>query len=508
MTKVRLTMNARKYKPTVIFPVSLLLLLIFSYVTFGSVPKGKEPSRKPKELSKGSKIISKFKYSEIHWKVPEVGIDVKRVELKNGMILFLKEDHDLPLVNLKAIIRTGTLYEPIEKAGLANLTGKVLRTGGTKNISGDELDRELEYIAANLSASIGNESGSASLNVTTTNFEKALPLYADVLMAPRFEQEKIDLAKKEIKESIRRKNDSPASILSRNFSKLVYGDHPYGRSPEWEPISGITRDDLIAFHNKYFYPNNVLLAITGDFNEREMIKEIEEVFQEWIPGNVDFPRVAKAGAGLKPAPTVNLIQKDINQTNIRIGHLGIDRTNPDVFAITLMNFIMGGGSFTSRMTERVRSDEGLAYSVGSRYQTNTLDRGLFYANSQTKTESTHRVIDILLDEIQKIREFPVEDWELKLAKDVYINRYVFSWTSTASIVSQLMLLEYNGRPQDYYQTYMDKIRGITKEDIQRVANEYLKPDRLCIVVVGKSEKFDKSLDDFGEVNVILLEEPH
>jgi predicted Zn-dependent peptidase len=464
----------------------LLSIFIFSGLLLGAVPKGEEPSRRPAELSKGSKIISKFKYPEIEWKIPEVGVDVKRVKLKNGMILFLKEDHDLPLINLYAIIRTGALYEPLAKAGLANITGKVLRTGGTKNISGDELDRELEYIAANLTTSIGNESGIASLNVTKGNFKKALPLYADILMAPRFEQEKIDLMKKEIKESIRRKNDSPASILSRNFNTLVYGDHPYGRSPEWEPISGITRDDLISFHEKYYHPNNMFLGITGDFNEREMIAEIEKVF--------------------KPPPIVNLIQKDINQTNIRIGHLGIDRKNPDVFTITLMNFIMGGGSFTSRMTERVRSDEGLAYSVGSRYQTNTLERGVFYANSQTKTGSTHRVIDILLEEIQKIREIPVEDWELKLAKDVYINRYVFNWTSPASIVSQLMLLEYDGRPQDYYKTYLENIRGITKEDIQRVANEYLKPEHICIVIVGKSEDFYKPLDDLGEVNIIPLED--
>ncbi len=159
------------------------------------------------------------------------------------------------------------------------------------------------------------------------------------------------------------------------------------------------------------------------------------------------------------------------------------------------------------MTERVRSDEGLAYSVGSRFQTDTQDLGTFYANCQTKTETTHRTIDILLEEIEKIRIAPVEDWELELGKNVYINRYVFNWTSTASIVSQLMFLEYNNRPRDYYQTYLDKIRAVKKEDIQRVAKEYLHPDRLCILVVGDSENFDKPLDDLGEVKVISLKEP-
>ncbi|MCH7760357.1 insulinase family protein [candidate division TA06 bacterium] len=485
--------------------VNLLSILLLSTLLVGSVPKGEEPSRKPKANSKGAKIISKFKYPEIHWKVPEVGEDVKRIEMENGMILYLKEDHNLSLINLQAIIRTGAFYEPKEKEGLANLTGRVLRTGGTQNLSGDELDRELEYIAANLSTSIGDESGRASLNVLKKNFDKALTHFAELLMSPRFEQEKIDLAKKEIKESIRRQNDSPGSILSREFYKLIYGDHPYGRSLEWEPISKIARKDLIAFHKKYFHPNNIILGITGDFNEGEMIEKIKRNFRDWKSSTIDFPEVPKVEE--KFTGSVNLIPKEINQTNIRIGHLGVDRTNPDIYAITLMNFVLGGGSFTSRMTERVRSDEGLAYSVGSRFQTDTQDLGAFYANCQTKTETTHRTIDILLEEIEKIRNAPVEDWELELGKNVYINRYVFNWTSTVSIVSQLMFLEYNNRPRDYYQTYLDKIRAVTKEDIQRVAKEYLHPDRLCILVVGDSENFDKPLDDLGEVKVISLKEP-
>ena len=477
-------MSEENHRSSKIFSITFLILLLQVPFCWGIDPKGEEPSRRPKVISKGAKILSSLKYPEIHWKVPEVGLDVKRVELENGMVLYLMEDHDLPLIHLQAIIRTGSLYEPEEKAGLADLTGEVIRTGGTQDLSGDDLDRELESIACNLSTSIGIESGEATLNCLVGNFDRALDLFSQVLRNPRFEEEKINLAKKEIEESIRRENDNPGTILSWEFSRLIYGNHPYGRSPKLEPISKISRQDLIDFHKRYFHPNNILLGITGDFKEEEMIQKINTLLGDWKPESIKFPEVPKVNPQFKD--TLLFIPKELNQSNIRIGHLGVDRSSPDIYAITLMNFILGGGSFASRMTERIRSDEGLAYSVGSRFDTESQDLGVFYATCQTKTESTQRAIDIILEEIRKIREVPVEVWELELAKEVYINRYIFNWTSAASMVRQLMLLEYSRRPRDFFETYLEKLNHVSREDILRVAQIYLHPDRLSIVIVGDS----------------------
>lgn len=451
--------------------------------------------------SEGAKIVSKFKFKPIEFTPPKPD----RLVLDNGMVLYLLEDHDLPVFRISARIRTGEIYEPAEKAGLANLVGNVMRRGGTKSRSFEQINEELEFIAASVETQIGRESGSASLSVMKKDIDKGLEIFADVLMNPEFSEEMIRKEKDEILEDIRRENDNPSQIVFREFRKILYkADHPYSRNIKGykDTIERITRDDMVVFHKKYFHPNNIIMGISGDFDSKEIVERIKIVFSEWKNEEIHFPEVSAVEKEFKRS--INYIYKDVNQATVVFGHIGINRLNEDFFPINIMNFILGEGGFTSRIASKIRSDEGLAYSAYSAFHT-PRDLGFFFASCQTKSESTVRAISLALDEVRKIREEQVDDEELELAKDTYINQFIFKFTSSASIVSQMIDIEYEGLPLNYLENYVENIKKVTKEDIARVAKEYLRPDDIKLLVIGDMEKFDKPLTEFGEVNTIELE---
>ncbi|NIR63369.1 MAG: insulinase family protein, partial [Aliifodinibius sp.] len=298
----------------------------------------------------GASIAQKH-YKELEY--PELrDIKVPKVEqatLSNGIKLFLLEDRELPLIELSARIRTGSIYEPADKIGLAAITGEVMRTGGTKTKTGDEIDEELERIAAEVETSIGEDAGYARMSVLKKDIDTGLNILADVLMNPEFREEKIELSKVQHRSGIARRNDNVQQIAYREFAKLIYGaESPYARHPEYETIDNITRDDLIEFHKKYYHPNNVIMGVWGDFDAKTMKKKIEEAFKDWKKVELNIPPVPEVDYEFKP--TVNLIKKeDVNQTNIIMGHIGGRYDNPDYHALVLTNRILGGLPFTSRL---------------------------------------------------------------------------------------------------------------------------------------------------------------
>ncbi len=453
-----------------------------------------------KPESEGAKIVSGFKFKPLNFVPPKVD----RVVLENGMILYLLEDHDLPIFNITARIRTGAIYEPQEKAGLASLTGFVMRSGGTISMPADKMNEELEFMAVSVETAIDRESGSANLSTLRKDIDKSLKIFADVLMNPAFPEDKIRMRKDEVIESIRRENDNPSQIAQREFRKIMYDSkHPYSRKVEGtlESIEKITRDDMVAFHKKYFRPNNIILGISGDFNKDDIIKKLNAVFANWKKEEIQFPEVPKVDRRFEKA--VFYAYKDINQANVIMGHLGIHRKSPDYFPVMIMNFILGGGSFTARIPGRIRSDEGLAYSAYSAFQT-ARDIGMFFVSCQTKLESTNRAISIALEELEKIRKSPIDKEELTQAKETFTNQFVFRFTTSASIVGQKVDIEYEDLPLNYLETYIANVQAVTHEDVQRVARKYLHPDEIKILVVGDNAKFDKPLDSFGKVNVIEL----
>jgi len=425
----------------------------------------------------------------------------ERMILSNGMILYLLEDHELPLINLQMMIRTGDIYEPADKIALAGMTGTVMRTGGSRQHRGDEIDEMLDQVAARLSVGIGTHSGGASLDVLKKDFDFGLQLLADILMHPAFEEEKLTLVKNRALEGIRRRNDRASSIASREFWKQIYGaDNPYARESTEETVKAIQREDLIAFHQKYFVPNNIIVGVTGDFNKREMIKKIEKAFAGWEKKEIHFPKVPPVRE--RKAGGVYHIQRAIPQTQVRIGHLGIKQENPDSFALSIMNDVLGGGGMASRLFSDIRSRQGLAYSVGSIFRPGKLEKGVFLAYSGTRVESTHQAISTIIEHIEKIRKESVSDEEIKRAKDAFLNSFIFSFSSPDQIVGQQMSLEYYGLPSDYLEQYRDNVAKVTKADVLRVAREYLHPDRLVILAVGDETQFDKALLTLGKVETI------
>ncbi|MBI3607403.1 MAG: insulinase family protein [Nitrospirae bacterium] len=430
----------------------------------------------------------------------------ERVVLPNGIILYLLEDHELPMVSLSAMIRTGSIYEPADKLGLASLTGTVMRTGGTVSRSGDELDEELEFVGAEMGAGIGGDAGSASLNVLTKDVARGVALFAEMLVHPAFAPEKLDLAKKQAIEGIRRRNDSPGSIASREFNKLLYGpDHPYARESTEATINAITRDDVVAFHRRYVHPNTTMIAATGDFNRAEFVALLTKTFEAWKRERVTWPAVLPVRD--QPVAPVNYVRREVSQTQVRMGHLAITQADPDFFAFSLLDDILGGQAFSSRLFQEVRTKSGLAYSVGSALIAGRFDRGTFLLYAQTKAGSTAQAISAMRAEFDRVRTTPVSRKELDDAKQAFLNSFVFSFSSPAQIVNRQMSLEYYGLPADFLERFRANVEKVTTKDLARVAQKHLRPDKMTILAVGDERTFDKPLSTFGPVRTISLDQP-
>ncbi|MDY7032598.1 MAG: pitrilysin family protein [Thermodesulfobacteriota bacterium] len=424
-----------------------------------------------------------------------------RITLNNGMVLYVLEDQELPLFNLSAVIRTGSIYDPTERVGLAQLTGKVMRTGGTKLMEPDEINDQLEYIAGSVEIGIGRESGSASLSVMKKDIDFGLKIFSDILMNPRFDQSKLDLAKKQKIEAIRRRNDNPSDIAFREFRRVLYKGNPRGRISTFESINAITRQDLIEFHDKFFRPGNMLFAVSGDFKKDVIIKKLEQTFQGWRKSPVSITEAPLPEYSLKRS--IHYAFKDVSQSTIVLGHLAVSKTDPDYYPFTVLNFILGGGGFNSRLTSEIRSNRGLAYSVGSFYR-GDVEYGVFAAICMTKSSTTYQAISLIEKIITETKENGVTEEELTWAKESIINKFIFTFTSSASVVNQQMWLEYDKLPDDYLQKYQENVSLVTHEDIRRVAKKYLHPDKSLFVIVGNGEAFDKPLSLLGEVTEIEL----
>lgn len=427
----------------------------------------------------------------------------ERRVLSNGMILYLMEDHELPLIDLQAMIRTGSIYEPADRIGLAGITGSLIRSGGNRSHSSEALDEILDQIAVSMSVHIGSDSGEASLNTLKKDFDAALKLFSETLMFPAFEEEKLVIEKNRALEDILRRNDRPSGIANREFFKQVYGaGNPYARESTAETVNAITRADLIVFHQKYFVPNNMILGITGDFEKEAMVESLEKAFSGWGKKVVDFPAVTAVIEREKGA--VYKISKQIPQTQVRIGHLGIKQNNPDFFALSIMNDILGAGGLTSRLFQDVRTRQGLAYSVGSVFQPGRFERGFFLAYGATRAEKSLQAITTMIQQIKTIREASVTDEELQQAKDAFLNSFIFSFSSPAQMVARQISLEYDGLPADFLEQYRANVEKVTKADILRVAEKYLHPDRLIIMAVGDESLFEKPLSELGTVEELVL----
>jgi predicted Zn-dependent peptidase len=424
------------------------------------------------------------------------------MELANGMIVYLLEDHELPIVNMTAYINAGSIYDPPEKTGLSMLASTVLRTGGTEDLTPEEMDAELEFMASSVEASISSDLGNVSMSTLTKNLDRTMQIYAKVLMKPAFREDRLKLAQNQTMEGLRRQNDNPKGIADRELRKALYAGHPIGAYPTTESVKAITRDDLINLHRRYFRPNRTILAVSGDINSAELTMRLETLFAGWEKTAEPLPVVAPPSVQVKPQ--VLLAYKDVNQSAIRIGHLGIDKDSPDLYAIRVLDYILGGG-FTSRLTQEIRSNQGLAYNVESHFDIGRRFPGTFIAQTETKSESTVKAIGMMRDIISGMTKEPVTNQELALAKNSIINTFIFGFAKPDAVVNQQARLEYYGYQKDYLDKYRENIAKVTKDDILQAARKHLHPEAFVISVVGNDNAFDKPLSTFGRVTDIKLD---
>lgn len=462
---------------------------LFSAVIFlalsacGSLPKVQEPVApvRPDQLN----------FPALSYAIPKI----EPILLPGGVRLYLKEDHELPLVEVTAMVGGGSINDPEVKTGLGELFAATLRTGGAGSRDAESFDRELARMAAELSVGTDSHATNIGLSIRGEDLNRGLGLLADLLRRPRFDQKRLDLARRQIIEGIRRRNDEPESIAHRALMSAIYPNHPLGREAGIESVSAVIRDDLLAFHQRYFQPSNLSLGISGDFDRKELLALLNQLFGDW-PSR-DFKSLPVPALNPPAAPAVRVANKAVPQTTILFGQLGISKDNPDLHALKVMNYILGGGGFNSRLMREVRSNRGLAYSVYSYYQIGRILPGVFFAGSETKSSSTLEVVRLMREQMEKIRTAVVSEAELRVAKDSLINSFVFAFTDAHEVIEQQMRLDFYGYPPEYLQSYRDKVSIVTAADVQRVTQQYLDPARQTLVLVGDSGSFDGSVEALG-----------
>lgn len=406
-----------------------------------------------------------------------------RRQLRSGVPVYLAPSDEFPLVSITFSFKGGAYLEPANKVGLANMTGAMIRRGGTSSTPAAQLDEQFDYLAAVATTGAGGLQASASLNALKSNLDEAFALFMDMLRNPGFEEDKVRVYKDEVIEALKQRNDDAGPILDREWAALMYGqDHFSARNPTLATIESITIDDLRAFHAKVFQPGNLIIAVTGDFNEADMLARLEKALEGWTAGE-RMPDPPAPSASV--APGVYRVEKDIPQGKVFIGMRGVTRDDPDYFPLLVMNDVLGGGGFTSRITKRVRSDEGLAYSAGSAMIMPVYYPGEYRAYFQSKNRTVALATKIIMEEIERIRTEPVGEKELETSKNSFIETFPRTFESKAGMLNVFVSDEWTGRDPSYWRTYRDNIRAVTPEDVRRVAEKRLNRDNLAIMVVGK-----------------------
>jgi len=413
-----------------------------------------------------------------------------RVNLKSGPVAYVVPDRELPLVNLVVYARTGEYLDPAGKEGLANLTGYLLARGGTKTKTAEEMEERLAFLAAQLNSAVNDTQGSVSLNLLSKDLAEGLDIIREVMTEPRFQDDKIALRKQQSLQAMKQRNDDSSSIESREYSFLAFGENFWvNRYSTAASIEAITRADLEQFHHAWFAPSNFVIAASGDFDRDQMIQKLETLFSNWpfqgepaqpIPTNTVFA-----------SPGIYLVDKDVNQGRVDMILPGITRDNPDYFSIIVMNDILGGGGFTSRIMSRVRSDEGLAYDAHSSFPGGVYYPSAFTAGFQSKSRTVPYAASIVEEEMKRVAKEPVSDTELNTSKRGFIERFPNSFSTKAQVANTFAQDEFTGRyakdPQ-FWQKYRGRIEKADAASIQNVASKYLQLEKLVILIVGKKDE--------------------
>jgi zinc protease len=456
-------------------------------------------------------------FNELHFVVPN-GNDYQH-RLSNGVVVYVAEDHTLPLVRLGIQLREGGYLDPPGKIGLAALTGGLIRTGGTESSSPGDFDEQVEFLAASLSSYGGDAQAGARLSCITPVLDDSLELFFDMLRHPRFDAERLAIEKGNVLEQMRQRNDDADDILGREWGFLLYGkDHYSSRRMTESDLESISRDDIVTFHEAYWRPENMIVTVSGDVDTDGILKTLETYLRDW-PGRGADNHWPPPEPTHSPVPGVYYVEKDIPQGKVRIGHLvpqWSDWTNPDRAAIQVMDEILGSSGFTSRIVKRVRSDEGLAYSARSNFSFDPLEPGTFTISFQSKNATVALAAQIALEEVRRMQAEPVSDEELTIAKNSLVETFPRRFESAAQIASIFSTDSFYGRSHDYWQRWRSEVESVTTDDVLRVSKSYLHPDDVVFLIVGKWDEIAPgdpdgraSMKEFfgGEVTHLPLRDP-
>jgi predicted Zn-dependent peptidase len=455
----------------------------------------------------------KLQFEKLNYTPPKPG--EYRHKLKSGATAYVAENHEVPTFQLTIHARTGTLYEPTEKAGVAGMTAHLMRNGGVEGMTAAEFDEQLALLAGEISVNIDTSKGTVRLFCLAKDADAALALLEKMLRTPVFDQKALDRYRTDVLSELEQRNASTRAIEAREWQFLMYGDHPSGTRYRRTKASveSITRDDLVAFHEKYFFPRNFIFAVAGDLETKEILAKLNNLLADWPDHELSLPAVSDQIPEVKPGVYM-IAKEDVNQSRIRVGHIGVKRDIPDEYALLVMNDILGGGGFTSRIVRRVRSDEGLAYSAGSSFDRPVLYPGTFRAFFQTKHATAAFGTRLILTEIERIRSEKCDAEVVENAKASFIGNVVNPFSSRNNIVNTFADDEYTGRPDNYWQEYTKNMQAVTPEAVLAAAQKYLHQDKLVFLVVGDpaaveggSDKHPEHYSDFGPVTSLPLRDP-
>ena len=430
----------------------------------------------------------------------------KRIEMENGLVLLLLEDHELPLVEATVLVRAGSGYDPADKIGLAELAGRVLRSGGTERMNGDQLDDWLESRAAGIEVAVTEDAARVTFNSLKKDFPDGLRILADVLRRPAFDTGKLEVERNRAVTNVSRQNDDLIPILFREFQELLYGpDSPYGWTETYATLSAISRDDALDWHRRMFHPDRTIIGLVGDFSSDEAVRWVREALGDWPRG----PQTKLAAPAWRERLTPGIYyaeKSDIPQSGIVMGHLGLRRDHPDYYALEVTNQVLGG-SPASRLFSNVRTKKGLAYAVAGQVGTAWDHPGMAMLFTTTKVETTGASIDALLEEARNLKAIPPTEGEIEIAKRGLLDSFIFRIDAPRKVLGQQLQAEFHGYPRDWLSRYRAGIEAVTPAQVRDAAARHLRPEEFAILVVGPPQGQDKPLTTFGKVTPVDITLP-
>jgi zinc protease len=418
--------------------------------------------------------------------LPAAEIVPTKFVTSNGMTILVLEQHFLPIVEVNAMVKSGSAQDPPEKAGLANLVASLLDEGTTSR-SSKQLAEQIDFVGGALEVRASEDFTNASVRVLKKDVELGFTLLADILQHPAFHKPEFERIRSQILGEMASDNDDPGHVAMKAFNQLVFHGHPY-RWPLYgteESLNKITHADVVGFYSREYIPSQVIVTIVGDVTLDQVSGLVQTYFGGWKKAAAPSRNLKNPAAVEKK--TVQLIEKDLTQSNVILGHSGISRNNPDFYAVTVMNYILGAGGFSSRLMDSIRDKQGLVYGIMSHFDARLMP-GSFWVNFQTRTDATNQAIQGVLSEIKSIREAPVTDQELSEAKSFLMGSFPLRLDSTAKLAQVVSQVEFYGLGFEYFSQYPKWIERVTKEDVLRVAKQYLNTQRYALVVVGNAAK--------------------